>query len=111
MILKRQLTEVHDKEENNRKTTMSSLLFRANSRENHRPFASAKVVAEAERLRELEGDVYHMMEGVIRRRRHRDSENLDASLDVNSTFYIVPILKLPYSIFSTGNDPCNTYSI
>jgi hypothetical protein len=111
MILKRQLTEVHDKEENNRKTTMSSLLFRANSRENHRPFASAKVVAEAERLRELEGDVYHMMEGVIRRRRHRDSENLDASLDVNLTFYIVPTLKLPYSIVSTGNDPCNTYSI
>ncbi len=111
MILKRQLTEVHDEEENNRKTTMPSLLFRANSREKHRPFASAKVVAEAERLRELEGDVYHMMEGVIRRRRHRDSENLDASLDVNLTCYIVPILKLPYSIVSTGNDPCVTYSI
>lgn len=87
MILKRQLTEVHDEEENNRKPTMSSLLFRANSRERHRLFASAKVVAEAERLRELEGDVYHMMEGVIRRRRHRDSENLDASLDVNLVVY------------------------
>lgn len=88
MILKRQLTEVQDEsEENNRKPHASSLLFRVNSREKHRPFASAKVVAEAERLRELEGDVYHMMERVIRRRRHRDSENLDASLDVSFTVF------------------------
>jgi hypothetical protein len=87
MILKRQLTEViqDESEDNNRKLPTSSLLFRANSREKHRPFASAKVVAEAERLRELEGDVYHMMERVIRRRRHRDSENLDDSLDVSYT--------------------------
>lgn len=48
-------------------------------RECHIP---AKVAEEAERLRELEGHVYNMMEGVIRRRRHRDSENLDISLQV-----------------------------
>lgn len=88
MILKRQLTEVQDEsEENNRKPLTSSLLFRGRSQEKHRPSASAKVVAEAERLRELEGDVYQMMEGVIRRRRHRDSENLDVSLDVNDSCY------------------------
>ena len=45
-------------------------------------FSSSKVAAEAERLRELEGHVYNMMEGVIRRRRNRDSENLNTSLEV-----------------------------
>ncbi len=61
-------------------------LFRSESRmstsRENPPFSSAKVAAEAERLRELEGHVYNMMEGVIRRRRHRDSENLDVSLQV-----------------------------
>lgn len=41
-----------------------------------------KVEAEAEHLREIEGQDYHMMEGIIRRRLHRDSEDLDNSLEV-----------------------------
>lgn len=50
---------------------------------NHPPAAAAaKVEAEAEHLREIEGLDYHMMEGIIRRRLHRDSENLDVSLEV-----------------------------
>lgn len=46
------------------------------------PPAAAKVEAEAEHLREIEGQDYHMMEGIIRRRLHRDSEDLDNSLEV-----------------------------
>lgn len=44
--------------------------------------AAAKVNAEAEHLREIEGQDYQMMEGIIRRRLHRDSEDLDNSLEV-----------------------------
>ncbi|KAI9554622.1 hypothetical protein GHT06_019895 [Daphnia sinensis] len=48
---------------------------------NKHPPAAAKVEAEAEHLREIEGQDYHMMEGIIRRRLHRDSEDLDNSLE------------------------------
>lgn len=47
------------------------------------PPAAAKVEAEAEHLREIEGQDYQMMEGIIRRRLHRDSEDLDNSLEVS----------------------------
>jgi len=42
----------------------------------------ANVEAEAEHLRQMEGQDYRRMEGIIRRRLHRDSENLDKSLEV-----------------------------
>lgn len=51
------------------------------SNQTHKP-ATAKVEAEAEHLREIEGQDYQMMEGIIRRRLHRDSEDLDNSLEV-----------------------------
>lgn len=43
----------------------------------------AKVEAEAEHLRKLEGNDYHMMENIIRRRLSRNSEDLDTSLEVD----------------------------
>ncbi len=46
------------------------------------PPAAAKVEAEAEHLREIERQDYQMMEGITRRRLHRDSEDLDNSLEV-----------------------------
>jgi len=49
---------------------------------------TARVEAEAEHLRDVEGQDYHMMEGIIRRRLHRDSENLDVSLEVDTRFPI-----------------------
>lgn len=51
------------------------------SRSRPNPPAAAKVEAEAEHLREIEGQDYHMMEGIIRRRLHRNSEDLDVSLE------------------------------
>jgi len=41
----------------------------------------ANVEAEAEHLRQMEGQDYRRMEGIIRRRLHRDSENLEISLE------------------------------
>ncbi|KAK4009060.1 hypothetical protein OUZ56_014200 [Daphnia magna] len=65
-----------------------SPLFRADSRISNnggekyaRSFLTAKVVAETQRLREMEGDVYRLMGGVIRRRRYLESENYDPSLE------------------------------
>ena len=50
------------------------------SRAAKHPPAAAKVKAEAEHLREIEGQDYQMMGPIIRRRLHRDSEDLDNSL-------------------------------
>lgn len=72
------------------------LLFRSgsrmstNGRENQ--VVSVKVAEEAERLRQMEDHVYNMMEGVIRRRRHRDSENLDISLDVSLLSIVISVV-------------------
>lgn len=64
-------------------------VFRADSRVSNsggqkcaRSFSTAKMVAETQRLRELEGDVYHMMGGAIRRKRYLESEKPDAPLEV-----------------------------
>lgn len=68
------------------------------------PAGTAKVEAEAEHLRELEGQDYHMMEGIIRRRLHRDSENLDVSLEVNCLLkIIVHSFGTEYFVFSVVN--------
>ena len=59
---------------------------------NKHPPAAAKVEAEAEHLREIEGQDYQMMEGIIRRRLHRDSEDLDNSLEVKCYGNVKPSL-------------------
>lgn len=62
------------------------------SRTKHPP-AAAKVEAEAEHLREIEGQDYQMMEPIIRRRFHRDSEDLDNSLEVRTTTITLPVIR------------------
>jgi hypothetical protein len=51
---------------------------------------SSKIEAEAEHLREMEGHDYKLMEGVIRRRMCRDSEDLCVSLEVSIGCHGVP---------------------
>ena len=59
----------------------------------------ANVEAEAEHLRQMEGQDYRRMEGIIRRRLHRDSENLDISLEVRFFFFFFFFLFNWYSNF------------
>lgn len=77
------------------------------------PPAAAKVEAEAEHLREIEGQDYHMMEGIIRRRLHRDSEDLDNSLEVTHHHHLIFCLLFVFRInfihccFVCFKDLCN----
>ena len=79
---------------------------------NKHPPAAAKVEAEAEHLREIEGQDYQMMEGIIRRRLHRDSEDLDNSLEVKyygiiKSFFDVNNLKFTCMfLFTSGLVQC-----
>lgn len=66
--------------------------------------AAAKVEAEAEHLREIEGQDYQMMEGIIRRRLHRDSEDLDNSLEVRR---FVSIQPSGFNVALERQDLCN----